>query len=116
MTEASPPAVALGPGSAPRRAPAFSPEAIFVLAGLSQNSGSLLAKSLFGEVEPATVAWFRVTFAAVVLLAFSWRQWIPRATSFRRWTRADLIASAVFGISIAAMNTCLLYTSDAADE
>jgi len=94
------------PGSETTHRPAaFSPEAIFVLAGLSQNSGSLLAKSLFGEVEPATVAWFRVSFAAVVLLLVSWRQWMPRAKAFRRWTRADLIASAVFGISIAAMNT-----------
>ena len=105
MTEASPPAVVLGSGNEPGRAPVFSPEAIFVLAGLSQNSGSLLAKSLFGEIEPATVAWFRVSFAAVVLLALSWRQWVPGAKTYRRWTRADLIASAVFGISIAAMNT-----------
>jgi inner membrane transporter RhtA len=83
----------------------MSPEAIFVLAGLSQNVGSILAKSLFGEIEPATVAWFRVTFAAIVLLAFSNRQWNPRSRTFRHWTRADIIASAVFGIAIAAMNT-----------
>ena len=87
------------------RPAAFSPEAIFVLAGLSQNAGSILAKSLFEEVDPATVAWFRVSFAAVVLLSFSCRQWLPGARSFRPWTRADLLASAVFGISIAAMNT-----------
>jgi inner membrane transporter RhtA len=94
------------PGSETIHRPAaFSPEAIFVLAGLSQNAGSLLAKSLFSEVEPATVAWFRVSFAAVVLLAFSWRQWMPRSKSYRRWTRDDLVASALFGISIAAMNT-----------
>ena len=105
MTEASPPAVAIEHGSTSGRSAAFSPEAIFVLAGLSQNVGSILAKSLFGEIEPATVAWFRVSFAAFILLAFSWRQLLPRTRAFRRWTRADLIASAVFGISIAAMNT-----------
>ena len=47
------------------RAGFFSPEAIFVLSGISQNIGSILAKSLFGEVEPATVAWIRVSFAAI---------------------------------------------------
>ena len=108
MTDARSPAGGIGISigeSATSRPPVFSPEAIFVLAGLSQNVGSILAKSLFGEVEPATVAWFRVSFAAIVLLAFSCRQWMPRSTSARRWTRADLHASAVFGVSIAAMNT-----------
>ncbi|MCU1398032.1 MAG: hypothetical protein JWN62_1141 [Acidimicrobiales bacterium] len=87
----------------------FSPEAIFVLSGISQNIGSILAKSLFGEVEPATVAWIRVSFAALVLLTLTWRKWWPRhdraATgASRRWTRADFGASAIFGISIALMN------------
>ncbi len=90
----------------------FSPEAIFVLSGISQNIGSILAKSIFGEVEPATVAWIRVSFAAIVLLALTWRQWWPwrarttgtTTTANRRWTRADFAASAVFGVSIALMN------------
>ncbi len=83
----------------------FSPEAIFVLGGLSQNIGSILAKSLFGDVEPATVAWFRISFASLVLLAFSSRQFMPGSRHYRRWTRADLAASAIFGVAIAAMNT-----------
>ena len=79
----------------------FSPEAIFVLSGISQNIGSILAKSLFGEVEPATVAWIRVTFAAIVLMAFTSRS-MWRAE--RPWTKADFGASAIFGVSIAFMN------------
>ena len=79
----------------------FSPEAIFVLSGISQNIGSILAKSLFGEVEPATVAWIRVSFAAIVLLAFTGRS---MRRSERRWTKADFGASAIFGVSIAFMN------------
>lgn len=88
----------------------FSPEAIFVLSGISQNIGSILAKSLFGEVEPATVAWIRVSFAALVLLGLTWRKWWPgidrrgATGSARSWTRADFGASAIFGISIALMN------------
>lgn len=97
--------------TADARSGGFSPEAIFVLSGISQNIGSILAKSIFGEVEPATVAWIRVSFAAIVLLALTWRQWWPwRAgttdcvTANRPWTRADFGASAIFGVSIALMN------------
>ncbi len=79
----------------------FSPEAIFVLSGISQNIGSILAKSLFGEVEPATVAWIRITFAAIVLMAFTSRSMWRAA---RPWTKADFAASAIFGVSIAFMN------------
>ena len=79
----------------------FSPEAIFVLSGISQNIGSILAKSLFGEVAPSTVAWIRVSFAAIVLLAFTGRS---MRRSERRWTKADFGASAIFGVSIAFMN------------
>ena len=96
------------PDAAPRFLGGFSPEAVFVLSGISQNIGTILAKSLFNDIRPATVAWIRVAFAAVVLAAISWKQWSPwsaaAADPARRWTRADLGASAVFGISIALMN------------
>ena len=88
----------------------FSPEAIFVLSGISQNIGSILAKSLFGEVAPATVAWIRVSFGALVLIAATWRSWWPHrrsgagSSAHRPWTRADFGASALFGICIALMN------------
>ncbi len=93
---------------------------MFVIAGISQNIGSILAKSLFSEVRPGTVALIRVTFASVVLLALSWRQWLPsltgRATkNYQPWTRADLGASAVFGIAIALMNLFFFLAIDRLD-
>ena len=59
---------------------------------------------MFDEARPATVAAIRVSFAALVLLATSWRQWNPWSTTHSRWTRAQLGWCAVFGISIALMN------------
>ena len=93
---------------------------MFVLGGIAQNIGSILAKSLFDEVQPATVAVVRVVFAAVVLLALSWQQWMPvftgyESTSVRRWTRADLGASAIFGIAIALMNLFFFLAIDRID-
>jgi len=93
---------------------------VFVLGGIAQNIGSILAKSLFDEVQPATVAVVRVVFAAIVLLALSWRQWMPvftgyESTSVRRWTRADLGASAIFGIAIALMNLFFFLAIDRID-
>lgn len=74
-----------------------SPEALFVLSGISQYTGSVVAVNLFEEVRPATVALFRVVSAAAVVLAMSWR-------SQRRWDRASLVGAAVFGIATATMN------------
>jgi inner membrane transporter RhtA len=52
---------------------------------------------LFDEVDPRTVAWFRVLGAAIALLAIS--------PGFHRgWTRRDLIGAAVFGVATALMN------------
>jgi len=73
--------------TAPRGLSAFSPEAIFVISGISQNAGSVLAKSIFGEVRPATVAWIRISFATFVLLGLSWRHWSP-------WSRRDGVRTA----------------------
>ena len=42
-----------------------SPEALFIIAGISQYTGAVVAVNLFEEVRPATVAWFRVLFAAL---------------------------------------------------
>lgn len=74
-----------------------SPEALFVLSGISQYTGSVVAVNLFEEVRPATVALFRVMSAAAVVLAMSWR-------SQRRWDPASLVGAAVFGIATATMN------------
>jgi inner membrane transporter RhtA len=118
--------VARRPGAGaeqPGRSTGFSPEALFVLSGVIQNVGSILAKSLFGEVEPATVAWIRVSFAAIVLLTITRRQWWPRTAGRRRdadgthrpWTRADFAASAIFGVSIALMNLFFYLAIDRLD-
>jgi inner membrane transporter RhtA len=60
--------------------------------------GAVIAVSLFNEVEPQTVAWFRVIGAAiaVVLASRAWRE---------RWTRSELLAAALFGVVTALMNT-----------
>jgi inner membrane transporter RhtA len=75
-----------------------SPEALFAIAGISQYTGAVVAVNLFEEVRPATVAWFRVMSAALLLVAVSWRQ------VRRGWTRAELHSAAVFGIATAVMN------------
>lgn len=74
-----------------------SPEALFALGGISQYTGAVIAVNLFDDLRPATVAWFRVMSAGVMILIVS----VPRQ---RRWTRRDLGAAAVFGIATALMN------------
>ena len=58
----------------------------------------MVAVNLFEEVRPATVAWFRVSAAALLLIAVSWRQ--VRS----QWTRAEVKSAALFGIATAFMN------------
>jgi inner membrane transporter RhtA len=75
-----------------------SPEALFVISAIAQYVGATIAITLFDQVDPASVAWFRVIGAAIALLAVSGR-------SLRRgFTRRDLAAAAVFGIATALMN------------
>ena len=38
----------------------FSPEALFVVSGISQYTGAVIAVSLFDDVSPATMALLRV--------------------------------------------------------
>ena len=73
------------------------PEALFVLSAVAQYVGAVIAVGLFDQIEPQTVAWFRVIGAAIALVAVSraWRE---------RWTRAELGAAALFGITTALMN------------
>ncbi len=75
-----------------------SPEALFIIAGISQYTGAVVAVNLFEETRPATVAWFRVSSAALALMAVSWRE--VRG----HWTRAELKSAALFGIATAFMN------------
>ena len=73
------------------------PEALFVLSAISQYIGAAIAVSLFDEVAPQTVAWFRSIGAAVALLAIS-------PGFYRGWTRKDLTGAAIFGIATVLMN------------
>lgn len=75
-----------------------SPEALFVVSAIAQYVGASIAVSLFDQIDPASVAWFRVIGAAIALLAVSGRWWR------RGFTRAELVAAAVFGIATALMN------------
>ncbi len=75
-----------------------SPEALFAIAGISQYTGAVVAVNLFEDVRPATVAWLRVTSAALLLIAVSW----PQVRS--HWTRAELNSAAFFGSATAFMN------------
>lgn len=75
-----------------------SPEALFVIGGISQYTGAVVAVNLFEEVRPATVAWFRVMSAAALLLVISWRH------QRGGWTRRELVGAAIFGTATAAMN------------
>lgn len=71
---------------------------LFVLVAISQYAGAAIAVVLFDEIDPAGVAWLRVTFAALILCA--WR---------RPWrtirTRDQLLLAAGFGVVVAWMNT-----------
>jgi inner membrane transporter RhtA len=85
-----------------------SPEALFVLSALSQYTGAVIATHLFDELRPATVAWLRVLFAAMILLALSWRRQ-------GGWTGPQLRAAALFGVATAVMNLCFYLGIDRID-
>jgi inner membrane transporter RhtA len=70
--------------------------------------GAAIAVMLFDEVEPQTVAWFRLIGATIALLAVS-RGW------WRGWSRSDLLAAALFGIATALMNTFFYLAIDRVD-
>ena len=84
----------------------FSPEALFVISGISQYTGAVIAIGMFDEVAPATVAWVRVIGAAAILALIGWRH------HRRRWTRRDLGAAATFGVATALMNMCFYLAID----
>jgi inner membrane transporter RhtA len=83
-------------------------ESLFLLSAISQYVGAAIAVNVFDEVEPQTVAWFRVIGAAVALLAVS--------PGFHRgWSRRALAGAAVFGIATALMNLCFYLAIDRID-
>ncbi len=76
---------------------------IFMCAGLSTYVGAGFAVALFALMPSTTVAWWRVTIGALVLLAWR-RPWR------RGWSARELALSTTFGIAMATMNV-LFYAS-----
>ncbi len=68
-----------------------------MLSAVAQYVGAAIAVVLFDEVEPQTVAWFRIVGAGGALLLFT-RGW------HRGWTRNQLFGVAAFGVATALMN------------
>ncbi len=96
------------PGPITRYLETATPEALFVLSAVSQYVGAAIAVSVFDEVEPQTVAWFRLIGAALALLA------VARGV-LRGWTRPQLVAAAIFGVATALMNTFFYLAIDRID-
>ena len=76
------------------------PEALFIVSAIGQYCGAVIAVRLFDDLAPASVAWFRVIGAALVLIAVS----IPTLRRGGRWTSDEITAVCLFGISTALMN------------
>lgn len=98
----------MNPGPVSRYLDTATPEALFVLSAVSQYFGAAIAVSVFDEVEPQTVAWFRVIGAALVLLA------VARGAR-RGWTRRQLLGAAIFGVATALMNMFFYLAIDRID-
>jgi inner membrane transporter RhtA len=96
------------PGPVGRYLETATPEALFVLSAVSQYVGAAIAVSVFDEVEPQTVAWFRVIGAALALLA------VARGIH-RGWTRRQLLGAAIFGVATALMNMFFYLAIDRID-
>jgi inner membrane transporter RhtA len=96
------------PGAVTRYLETATPEALFVLSAVSQYVGAAIAVSLFDEVEPQAVAWFRLIGAALALLA------VARGV-LHGWTRPQLVAAAIFGVATALMNTFFYLAIDRID-
>jgi len=76
------------------------PEALFIVSGISQYIGAVIAVRLFAELAPAPSAWLRVIGATLWLTLFSFGQ-------FRRggrFTGPQLRSAAALGIVTAFMN------------
>ncbi|WP_034620850.1 DMT family transporter [Cellulomonas sp. URHE0023] len=80
---------------------------LFALSGLTQYLGAAVAVRVFGTLAPATVAWLRITIAALVLLLWR-RPWRARGL----WTWPSLRTAIVFGIVLALMNVAFYVALD----
>lgn len=82
----------------PRRGIGAVPAPGLVLGGIvSTQLGASLAKHLFTELPPSAVVTVRLITAAGILAIFAW----PKR---RKYTRADIVVVALFGLSLALMN------------
>ena len=95
-----PAAGGLTPGAVVRAIPA---PLLVIASGLSSYVGAGFAVTLFALMPATTVAWWRITIGALVLLA--WRRPWRRA-----WSRRALAVCAAFGVATATMNV-LFYAS-----
>lgn len=89
---------------------------LFVIGAVCQYIGASLAVPLFGELDPASVAWLRAGGAGVVLFAVWW----PFAA--RRWPRVGvrfpprrLLTAAAFGLVTLGMNMAFYLAIDSID-
>ena len=72
---------------------------------LSVQLGAAAATSLFDQIGPAGTVFYRLLFAALLLLAI----WRPRP---RAHDRDALRLALLFGVSLAAMNFCFYAALD----
>ena len=79
--------------------------ALFLVGGGSQYVGAALAVALFGELNPAAVAWLRMLGAALVLVA--WRR--PPAAA---WHGRRLLLAGAFGLVTGLMNAAFYLAID----
>lgn len=77
---------------------AVPPALLVLLAVLSVQFGAAFAKGLFSSIGPLGTVFLRVGFAAIVLMAV----WRPR---LRGYSRRDYTTVALFGATIALMNS-----------
>lgn len=84
------------------------PEFLFILSAVAQYVGAVIAVGLFDDVQPQTVAWFRLMGAAAALLLVS-RGW------WSGWSRKQLGGIAMFGVATALMNTFFYLAIDRID-
>jgi inner membrane transporter RhtA len=100
--------VAAPGGRVDRLASAAPPETLFLISAISQYIGAAIAISVFDQVAPETVTWFRVIGAAVALLVVS--------PGFRHgWSPSQLVGTAVFGVATALMNLFFYLAIDRID-
>jgi inner membrane transporter RhtA len=98
----SPSGARQSPGS---RKPAIPATWLVLLAVLSVQLGSAVAKNLFASVGPGGASFLRVGFAAVVLLAI----WRPRLSDH---APRHVVMALTFGLATAVMNTCFYLALD----